>query len=476
MNQASIQGLSWYHALTLSERMASLRVVQGSGHVLTSAQEGFELNGHAELAARRLARWRSQHPFATGDYFAQRLASDEMEQEAFLYLLGEPIEGVRERMIESYKSHKSRESKTPAWLGKIAKIEKAFSRSAGRAGRALSFGQTSDGQEMVRALMVVEPLIGQALARLRGGIWVLSRTYSRNQRPFNPKTIEPVLFASLPDQLLTMLSPTMVLELNVARVQGLLTGETAQERFHSFIERLQDREVALALLEEYPVLARQLTTSIDQWVNFRLEFLRHLCADWKKIRAMFSPDKDPGVLVALTGGGDQHGDGRAVLIAKFSSGFQLVYKPKPLAVDVHFQELLAWLNARGPSTGSGSRIPPFRTLKVLNRGEYGWVEFVKAQTCHSSEEVERFYERQGGYLALLYALQATDFHFENLIASGEHPVLIDLESLFHPQAGQLDSTHSDTLRVRDRQWRIRFCVSGCCRNGSGRARNRMASK
>src|SRR5262249_13080807 len=49
-----------------------------------------------------------------------------------------------------------------------------------------------------------------------------------------------------------------------------------------------------------------------------------------------------------------------------------------------------------------------------------------------------FYRRQGAYLALLYALEATDFHNENLIAAGEHPVLIDLESLFHPRAGGQD--------------------------------------
>ena len=40
----------------------------------------------------------------------------------------------------------------------------------------------------------------------------------------------------------------------------------------------------------------------------------------------------------------------------------------------------------------------------------------------------RFYRRQGALLALLYALEATDFHAENLIASGEFPVLIDLET------------------------------------------------
>jgi type 2 lantibiotic biosynthesis protein LanM len=60
------------------------------------------------------------------------------------------------------------------------------------------------------------------------------------------------------------------------------------------------------------------------------------------------------------------------------------------------------------------------------------VEFVTAAECESSDQVRRFYQRQGAYLALLYLLQATDLHYENLIAAGEHPVLIDLEALFRP--------------------------------------------
>src|SRR5262249_31989010 len=105
---------------------------------------------------------------------------------------------------------------------------------------------------------------------------------------------------------------------------------------------------------------------------------------------------------------------------------------------VHFQELLTWLNERGTH-------PPFRTLKVLDRGTYGWVEFVAAGGCTSADEVRRFYQRQGGYLALLYALEATGFYFEDLIAAGEHPVLIDLEALFHPRLPRLDAAQADRL-------------------------------
>src|SRR5204863_5661877 len=44
----------------------------------------------------------------------------------------------------------------------------------------------------------------------------------------------------------------------------------------------------------------------------------------------------------------------------------------------------------------------------------------------------RFYERLGGYVALMYALGGTDLHFENVLACGEHPMFIDLETLFQP--------------------------------------------
>jgi type 2 lantibiotic biosynthesis protein LanM len=242
---------------------------------------------------------------------------------------------------------------------------------------------------------------------------------------------------SLPERLFAMLGRTLILEMHVARLNGLLPGGTAQERFASFAERLRQREHVLALFEEYPVLARQLAAQLQTWVSANLEFLRHLCADWGALRAALCPGRDPGVLVQVDGGvGDLHRGGRSVLIARFGSDFRVVYKPKSLAVDAHFQGLLAWLNERGAD-------PAFRTLQILDRGDHGWVEFVPAAGCASADEVRRFYRRQGGYLALLYALEATDFHYENLIAAGEHPVLIDLEALFHPRTQEPDATRAD---------------------------------
>nr|WP_269446723.1 type 2 lanthipeptide synthetase LanM [Fischerella sp. NIES-3754] len=177
---------------------------------------------------------------------------------------------------------------------------------------------------------------------------------------------------------------------------------------------------------------------MQRWVTTSLEFLQRLDDDWEEICQHFQPD-NPGKLIKIQrGAGDSHHGGKSVFILEFESGWQLVYKSRSLAVDEHFQELLLWLNQQGTH-------PPFKTLKILNRGDYGWMEFVKAQKCTVPEEIERFYQRQGGYLALLYVLSATDFHFENLIAVGEHPMLIDLESLFHPHSHEATTTAAATL-------------------------------
>ncbi len=280
------------------------------------------------------------------------------------------------------------------------------------------------GHGLVRCLSIIDPLIEAARTRVRNGVFDLAKRYA--SAPFDPEATEPLLAVNLAEPLLTMTTRAMVLELNIARLQGLLIGDTPQDRFASFLNLLKEPEIANRLLDEYPVMVDQIVHRLDTWAAFSLEFLEHLCADWDDIlKALFSTD--PGLLAEIqAGAGDTHCDGRSVVIASFASGARIVYKPRSLAVDKHVQDLLAWLNELGAEPG-------FRILNVIDRGDHGWVEFVEAAPCMGTDQISRFYRRQGGYLATLYALEASDFHCENLLASGEHPVLIDLEALFHPR-------------------------------------------
>ena len=249
---------------------------------------------------------------------------------------------------------------------------------------------------------------------------------------FDQHLVEGTLLTRLAERLPRIAGRTMILELNVARVQGELNGDTPEQRFESFVQRLSQPEHAHALVQEYPVLARLVESEVTQGVEVVAEFFTRLANDWDDLWKRFSPNQDPGKLVSMkAAASDPHKGGRSVMIAKFASGLKLVYKPRSLAVDVHFQELLKWLNARNPGI-------TLRPLAVLSHADYGWVAFARTVTCRTKAEIRRFYERQGAYLALLYALDATDFHYENLIASGEHPVLIDLEALFHHHEGEVD--------------------------------------
>src|SRR5205807_3725328 len=123
----------------------------------------------------------------------------------------------------------------------------------------------------------------------------LTRTYA--SLPFDAQTIISLLFAHLPMLILPKLNNTIVLELNVARVQGRLQGETPEERFQSFLQQLAQPENMLSLLEEYAVLARQLVETLDRWVKCELELLERLCADWEQIQTVFAPACESGVLI-----------------------------------------------------------------------------------------------------------------------------------------------------------------------------------
>jgi len=397
--QSLFDETDWYRAATLSERASSLK------------RQGLSEETNGELAARRLERWRTQTPFQREELLRQRLATDGLTLEDLVALLGEPRESLRER--------------APAPMQWLAELEEAFRAEPG------SGPETAAGEgRRLDMMRLVEPLVARAKARLRSAAERIAA--GRPSPLFEPDSAVAALSAMLVTNLARALSRSLVLELHVAVRSGQVEGETADEQMADFVTRFGQPERALGLLRQYPVAARHAVESIDRWLAFASEVLAQLAEDSELIRETFNAGEDPGPLVDAKGGvSDPHRGERTVLLLRFESGLRLVYKPKPLALDAAFQNLLLWLNERGAE-------PPLRPLLLLDRGSYGWVEFITPHPCASEAEVLRFYRRQGGYLALFYALSATDFHHENLLAAGEHPIPIDLETLFHSSPATVD--------------------------------------
>src|SRR6266568_6794800 len=412
------QAPAWYRALSLTERLGARQAETSD----ISSTPGATL----DKGLSRLHAWKAQKPFEQGAFFVERLARDSLSEQDLLFLLAEPVESMQTRI-----------SAVPDWL---TALRDAFTNAHAVEKMLPLLQESKTNQPLKGCLPAISPLLQRGLTALQEGVQALRQQYAF--LPFDTEMLPEAFLNNIVPDILFQVSKPVILEMHIARLQGRLQGETPEARFGDFMRQLSQEELILPLLAKYPVLARQLVITIDHWADYLCEFLVHLCADWEAICTIFARDGDPGLLVEVDAAkGDRHRRGRSVLVLRFGSGLQLLYKPKPLAVDVHFQELLTWLNERGAE-------PRLRPLKLIDRGDYGWSEFVVASPCTSQDEVARFYERQGSYLALLYALDAIDLHNENLIAAGEHPMFVDLEALFHPHVHGNDPLLAGNLAAR----------------------------
>ncbi|HCT58974.1 MAG TPA: hypothetical protein DGD08_17375, partial [Gemmatimonas aurantiaca] len=279
-------------------------------------------------------------------------------------------------------------------------------------------------QAFLGFLLLAAPQLRGAQARLLHALRVLP-----GLRPLcrSPEHLAELACSALASDIAECVSKVLILEVNVMRLRGELVGETSDERFQHFIRTLDSDAARSAIFNEYPVLLRTIEQRVDHWYRHSLEVLQRLSSDRHAIEARLLNGATLGVLTEITyGAGDKHHQGRCVTILGFDSGRHIVYKPRSLAVDLAFQQLVGWA-----ATGMGDHA--WRQPTHLPCGAYGWSEFVAHQPCADTEGIHTFYRRLGAQLALLFALDATDMHLENVMAQGDTPVLVDLEALFHPR-------------------------------------------
>lgn len=390
----------WYRAVTLTERVTAPIALEADAMAIADS----------EYSRDCLTRWMAQAPFQDSARFHQRLTLDGLTERQLRALAAEGAESIRRRL-----------GRVPAWVTTIAA---ALSQEPTFRFRAL-LTESLERRPTLRFLDVAAPFLDASVERLEEAARRLAARAPA--RVFDAARVGELFFPNLARALQRMLARTIVWELDVARMKGVLTGTTAEERFVSFFGGLREPGRLRSLYEEYPVLARLIVEHTERWLRTSVELLERVTADYSALACTFARRQALGLMVGLSGGlSDPHHGGRSVAVVTFESGTRVVYKPKSLAADAHFQDLLRWLTASGFSPG-------FRTLTILRRDGYGWAEAVSPASCTTPEEVALFYERVGGLLALLHITDATGLRADHLIAVGEHPMLIDVEGLFHPR-------------------------------------------
>jgi hypothetical protein len=178
------------------------------------------------------------------------------------------------------------------------------------------------------------------------------------------------------------------------------------------------------LFKEFPVLARLWSQLISQWRTHTTEVLARFATDrFALSRAFFGGQPVRTIVDLRCGLSDSHNNGRTVVQLQFEAG-SIIYKPRSGTGEWEWFSLLNWMNSK-------SFQPNLRAARVLRRKGYCWMECVELSFCENKRAARRFYERLGGTIAAVYLLKAVDCHRDNVIASGEQPVLVDVDALWH---------------------------------------------
>lgn len=213
------------------------------------------------------------------------------------------------------------------------------------------------------------------------------------------------------------------LELNIRELKGELVGSNNSERFNYYIRTFRSPSQRLDFAASYPVLTRMIGSKLNEWLNVCTELLERLSADRKDLSNLFGLSIHAR-LKAINQGGDTHNNGRSVFIIEFDDSTKIVYKPRSVSLESGFQEYIAYFNKYTTELN-------LRQLNILDRAAYGWVEYVKHKEQTTQEESNAYHYKLGYQTALVYSLCGVDVFFENLVAAGPDPIIIDLEALFH---------------------------------------------
>lgn len=221
----------------------------------------------------------------------------------------------------------------------------------------------------------------------------------------------------------------LVLDVNYMKRAGKLEGETPTER-HSYYENvvLKDVESVRELYMNYYEYVRLAMKMTDACTRYCIEILKNFEKDKEglKDKLNIDPATDVDIVSIKLGSGDKH-NGKSVAQVLLSNDAQVLYKPHSLELDRDFANLINWIN-----DNRSKDMLDLKTAECISFDTYSWAFYVPHKDADSKKAINRYFHRAGQLLGIMYMLNGVDCHYENIIASGEYPILIDTETLMHP--------------------------------------------
>ncbi|MHB9923661.1 hypothetical protein CF091_09135 [Clostridium botulinum] len=246
------------------------------------------------------------------------------------------------------------------------------------------------------------------------------------------------VISSILSQLNQIAYQTIIIELYYAKQSNLLKGNSKEERGKYFSNiLLKNNNFRKELYLNYPELTRILDLKTKYSIEFIIKVINDTHKEFYNIVTYLNNNENLGKIKEIhMGEGDTHNNGKSVVKLIFDTNKTLIYKPHNLYIDKKYYDFIQWINGLKITDCSKELL---LASKVYTIEDAGWSEFIEYIECDNEKDLENFYYRIGRILCLIHTLNGNDMHHENLIAHKDMPVLIDLETLMHPN---IDSNYS----------------------------------
>lgn len=222
--------------------------------------------------------------------------------------------------------------------------------------------------------------------------------------------------------------------LSVISSQSLLEEMSNSElKYQKFVEAIIEDNYT-RFFSEYPYLAKLIFVRGRYWLENTSSLFKAFKND--KHLIMKKLGQSPICVTSIkTDLSESHNHGKNVVILETKSN-RFVFKHRSVDLEYDFFGFLDYLNT--------NLVIKQYVPWLIKGADYGWMEYIDQKHCTNATETKNFYIRMGSLLCLHYVLGSTDLHSENLIACGEFPVFIDLETVLNPLIN-LNNKHLNSL-------------------------------
>lgn len=215
----------------------------------------------------------------------------------------------------------------------------------------------------------------------------------------------------------------LIADMNLCREMGELLGNSEEEQYEDYVfYHLVQPAYLKQLFQAYPAWEEALFQVTEFFVRNITEIIQHLYTDQKDINAEFFSTQQFDRIRRITGSGsDTHCENRIVYCVELDNGERIYHKSR-------VNKGIRFFNEVYEKICQSLNISYY--MNPMHMGsDYVWEKEAVYAECTNEQQVQNYFVRLGVILSIFHLCHGGDMHYENMVASGEFPMIIDYETL-----------------------------------------------